>query len=201
MWRPRDRERYIGSYDPEHEMPDPDRGPGDRWQSDAYRRGARDTRFIYRADPDRFENRFNDQRSYDPEYDQRWRRDARDLDRGGYGRGGHDANFGGGGYRDYGPRDFGRNDFGRNDYGRSDFGPRDSGRNDFSYGRDFDRGFDRGGWDRGSYDRGGHFDRDRFYGSDRGWDYDREDRYPSSRSDERDRWDGDRDDRWRNRRY
>ncbi len=33
MWRPRDRERYIGSYDPEHEMPDPDRGPGDRWQS------------------------------------------------------------------------------------------------------------------------------------------------------------------------
>ena len=90
MWRPRDRERYIGSYDPEHEMPDPDRGPGDRWQSDAYRRGARDSRFMYRADPNRFENRFNDQRDYDPDYDSRWRRDGRDLDRGGYGGGGRD---------------------------------------------------------------------------------------------------------------
>ena len=183
MWRPRDRERYIGSYDPEHEMPDPDRGPGDRWQSDAYRYNSRDTRFAYRFDPNRFESRFNDQRGYDPEYDMRWRRDARDLDRGGYGRGGYDANFGGGGYRDYGR----------------------GGGGSYGYGRDYDReGWDR---DRGaSYDRGEHFDRDRFYGSDRGWDYDREDRYDSRRFDERDRWERDRWDRerndpWRGRRY
>lgn len=184
MWRPRDRERYIGSYDPEHEMPDPDRGPGDRWQSDAYRRGARDSRYAYRVDPNRFENRFNDRRDYNPDYDNRWSRDARDLDRGGYyGRGGYDANYGGGGYRDYGGG--GYRDYGSPggpsgpDYGR-DFGGR-------GYGRDFDRGWDRG------YDRGSHFDRDRFYGSDRGWDHDRDDRY-----DDRDRWDY-RDDPWRRR--
>jgi hypothetical protein len=40
-FRPRDHERFIGSYDPEHEMPDPDRDARDRWQSDAYRRNAR----------------------------------------------------------------------------------------------------------------------------------------------------------------
>jgi hypothetical protein len=161
MWRPRDRERYIGSYDPEHEMPDPDRGPGDRWQSDAYRRGARDTRFMYRADPNRFENRFNEQRDYETHYDPRWRHDARDMDRGGYGRGGgYDANFGGGGYHDY-------------------------GRPDYGYGRDFDR-----------Y---GHFDRDRFYGSDRGWDYSREE--PPRFESDRDRWEREREERWRNRRY
>ena len=183
MWRPRDRERYIGAYDPEHEMPDPDRGAGNRWQSDAYRRGARDSRFVYRADPNRFENRFNDRRDYEPEYEQRWRHDARDLDRGGYGRGGgYDANFAAGGYRDYGRSDYGR-DFDRGSDRGWDRGP---GSN-----RDFDRGWDRGS----SYDRGSHFDRDRFYGSDRGWDYDREDRYEPRRLDERDRW----EDRWRRR--
>ena len=53
----RDHERFIGGYDPEHEMPDPDRDPRDRWQSDAYRHNARDTRWFYRWNPDRIENR------------------------------------------------------------------------------------------------------------------------------------------------
>lgn len=78
MWRPRDRERFIGSYDPEHEMPDPDRDPGDRWQSDAYRRGARDTRYGYRWNPDAIENRYEgSRRDIDAEREARWRGDAR----------------------------------------------------------------------------------------------------------------------------
>lgn len=197
MWRLRDRERYIGSYDPEHEMPDPDRGPGDRYQSDAYRRAARDTRFVYRANPDRFEGRFTEQRDSRPDYEDRWRRDARDMDRGGYGRGGgyEDANFGGGGYRDYGyGRDYDRYSSNDRGYGGND---RSYGGNDRGYGSN-DRGYtDRGGWDRGydrgydndrgyngdrgymsgGWDRGSHFDRDRFYGSDRGWDSGRDDRW------------------------
>src|SRR5438477_11849184 len=52
-----DRERYIGGYDPEHEMPDPDRRPRDRWQSEAYRDQAHDSRYAYRWNPDRFEER------------------------------------------------------------------------------------------------------------------------------------------------
>ncbi|HUJ12889.1 MAG TPA: hypothetical protein VL284_03780 [Thermoanaerobaculia bacterium] len=60
-FRPRDHERFIGGYDPEHEMPDPERDPRDRWQSDAYRRNARDTRFMYRWNPDRIE----EQRGWD----------------------------------------------------------------------------------------------------------------------------------------
>ena len=58
MWRRRDHERFIGGYDPENEMPDPARRPGERWESDAYRHNARDTRFTYRWDPDRIEDRF-----------------------------------------------------------------------------------------------------------------------------------------------
>ena len=53
----RDHESFIGSYDPEHEMPDPDRGPRDRWQSDAYRQNAADGRWMYRWSPDRVEDR------------------------------------------------------------------------------------------------------------------------------------------------
>ena len=49
-----DRESYIGGYDPEHEMPDPDRDPRDRWQSDAYRHNAHDSRYMYRWAPDRY---------------------------------------------------------------------------------------------------------------------------------------------------
>ncbi len=156
MWRPRDRERYIGSYDPEHEMPDPDRGPGDRWQSDAYRRTARDTRFAYRMNPNRFEERFEGpRRDIDRDYDTRWNRDARDLDRGGYG-----------GHRDYYGRDY--------DRGYADRG--------YFSGRDYDRGsYDRGGhFDRdriyGS-DRGWDYDRDDYFESRFGdrdrWDRDR----------------------------
>jgi hypothetical protein len=160
MWRPRDRERYIGAYDPEHEMPDPGRGPGDRWQSDAYRRGARDSRFAYRMNPDRFERHFNDRRDYDPGYDMRWDRDARDLDRGGYGPAGYGYGFRGG----YG-------------YDRD---------RDYEY-RSRDYGSD---WDRGYYDRPARFDRDRIYGADRGWDYDRENRFDDDRDrwDRNDRW-------------
>src|SRR5258708_11052187 len=58
----RDHESYIGGYDPEHEMPDPGRPPRDRWQSEAYRHNARDSRFAYRWDPDRFEERQGPQR-------------------------------------------------------------------------------------------------------------------------------------------
>lgn len=62
MWRGRDRESYIGGYDPEYEMPDPDRGPRDRYMSDAYRNNARDSRYAYRMNPDRFEQRWRDDR-------------------------------------------------------------------------------------------------------------------------------------------
>ncbi len=98
MWRPRDHERYIGRYDPEHEMPDPDRGPGDRWQSDAYRHGARDTRFAYRWNPDRVEQRFGERHPYDYErtgygYERDY---SSDYDRGfrsGFERGLEDARY------------------------------------------------------------------------------------------------------------
>jgi len=53
----RDHESFIGSYDPEHEMPDPDRGPRDRWQSDIYRHNAGDGRWAYRWSPERIEDR------------------------------------------------------------------------------------------------------------------------------------------------
>ena len=53
----RDHESFIGSYDPEHEMPDPDRGPRDRWQSDVYRHNAGDGRWAYRWSPERIEDR------------------------------------------------------------------------------------------------------------------------------------------------
>ena len=148
MWRPRDRERFIGSYDPEHEMPDPDRGAGDRWQSDAYRRGARDTRFGYRLNPDRFEGRFDGQRrDIDRERDIRWQGDAREA----YERGYRDALADHGFDRGW-DRDFDRD--------------REYDRGGFMTGPQFDRdrpwdSADRG-WDhRREYDRGGLDDRDR----------------------------------------
>jgi hypothetical protein len=64
-FRRRDHERYIGGYDPEHEMPDPDRRPRGPWQSEAYRDGARDSRWPYRWNPDRFEDRMDDWRRRD----------------------------------------------------------------------------------------------------------------------------------------
>lgn len=158
MWRPRDHERFIGSYDPEHEMPDPDRD--DRWQSDAYRRGARDSRFAYRWNPDRFEERYRSRDDYERERDLRWRAGAGQYDRGyGYGYGsdydrGRDYSRGFNGDRDWG-RDYGSRDDGSREYGR-DYGNRDYGNRD--YGRDHDRGFSGGD------------NRDRNFGSDRGWD-------------------------------
>ena len=56
FWRRRDHEGYIGSYDPEHEMPDPEREPRDRYESEAYRHNARDSRYAYRWDPNRIES-------------------------------------------------------------------------------------------------------------------------------------------------
>lgn len=170
MWRPRDRERYIGSYDPEYEMPDPDRGPGDRWQSDAYRNHFRDSRFAYRMNPDRFENQFEGRRDVDREMQMRWNRDGRDRDYGNYDRGcdrgGYgESGFGGGGGYD---RSFERAGYG-NDYG---FG----GRGRAEWGRGAGWSGSGGGVDRG-YDRGPHYDRDRIYGSDRGWDRDRPERH------------------------
>ena len=103
MWRPRDRERFVGSYDPEHEMPDPDRDPGQHWQSDAYRRGARDSRFAYRLDPDRFESRYDGpRRNVDREIEERWRSDARDraIYESGY-RAGYERGFDHGWNRDF----------------------------------------------------------------------------------------------------
>ena len=168
MWRPRDRERYIGSYDPEHEMPDPDRASGDRWQSDAYRNHFRDSRFAYRMNPDRFENQFDGRRrDVDREMQMRWSRDARDREYGNYDE--YRGGYGDGGFRDGGgyDRSFERagygNDFGFGGRGRAEWGMR--GNMDRGYDRGFG-GTDRAGWDREPM----RFDRDRNYGSDRGWD-------------------------------
>ncbi len=182
MWRPRDHERYIGSYDPEHEMPNPDRGPGDRWQSDAYRHGARDTRFAYRWNPDRFEERYRSGGYDDRERDMHWRDDFRDRE---YGR-----DFGGGrGFEDRGRDDYGRGGYG---YGGGSYG----GGGGYGYGAGRGYGHGAGGYGGGGYDRGGARDYQRnidspwesrgypagsslnrdsgMYGSDRGWDRNRQ---------------------------
>ncbi len=148
MWRPRDRERYVGGYDPEHEMPDPDRDPGDRWQSGSYRHNARDTRFAYRMNPDAFEHRFDEDRGGYYNRGGNQDRDARDMnrdyDRGNYDRGSYDRGTYGGGYRGSG------SDYDRGNYNRVDGGYFDRV-NRFSGG-----GSDRGGWDRDrDYGRGG----------------------------------------------
>lgn len=215
MWRPRDRERFIGTYDPEHELPDPDRSPGDRWQSDAYRRGAHDSRYAYRMSPDRFESRFGARRDVDRDLETRWRRDARDG--GGYGRG-YSGDYERSYSRNDAPRYGGPGDRIRRDYGtgydRDRLDP--FGRSFDDYGRDYGRDY---GYDYGlepDYDdefneyrwrereasrepkRGPHWDQDRFYGSDRGWDTDRSrdrDR-PSSYEGDFGVWERDRD-RWR----
>ena len=178
----RDREPYIGGYDPEHEMPNPDRDARDRYMSDAYRHNSDDSRYFYRWDPQRIEGRH--ERS--PQWrDDRYSFDARDRegmnDRGyGYDRD-HDRSFGA---RD---RDF---DFGRGgsydydrDRGGNFYGSSDRDLDRFAGDRGYDRGHDRGHdlpFDRGfGYDRG--YDRqfgarDRDFDSGRGgsYDYDRE---------------------------
>jgi hypothetical protein len=156
MWRPRDHERFIGGYDPEHEMPDPDRDPRDRWQSDAYRHNAGDGRWFYRWNPDRFEDRWSDRRSRDFEWSGRDRGMDRGIDRGmdrGYDRG-YDRGW--------------DDDRMRYGYGRGNMD------------RPYDRGFDD--WDRDRFmDRDRYMDRDRggyrgygggYRGGDDRWDYD-----------------------------
>ena len=145
MWRPRDRERFIGSYDPEHEMPDPDRHAGERWQSDAYRHGARDTRLPYRFNPDMVEERYDGpRRNIDREIETRWDRDARDREIFEQGfRAGFEHGFDRGANRDF-DRD--------RQYDRGGFmtGPRLDRDRGYGYGgsdHGYDRGFDE--WDRG----------------------------------------------------
>ena len=151
MWRFRDRERFIGGYDPEHEMPDPRRDPRDRWQSDTYRHNARDSRFAYRWDPDRVESR-----RYEGDHDRSWNFD-RNADRD---RGWDDRGFRGDYGSDYGAGDYGARYGGAWYRGRSD---REQG----GYGYGPDRGWDR---DRGFGFRDRDWDRDRDRGYDRGYD-------------------------------
>ena len=184
MWRPRDRERYIGGYDPEHEMPDPDRPSGGRWQSDAYRHNARDSRFAYRMNPDRFE------RQFERNAPQRW--DAGDPRDRGYGYGpdyGRDSEY----RSNYGREDYDRGNYDRNPGG---YRPRDENRPGYGFEREYGRGnygpgddYDRGrsgpygdGYG-GSY--GGGYGRSNYGGADRGWD-----RY--SPNQHYDRWSADR---------
>lgn len=174
FWRGRDRERFIGSYDPEHEMPDPDRMNRDRYESEAYRRNAADSRYGYRWNPDRIEDRFVGRgRSSMP---RDWNRDARDhsynerygardYERSGQWESGRDfdrdrdrdRSYG----ADYGMADYGRNPqggYGRNfgnpdrgydrGYGHSEYGRSDYGRNDYG------RNDGRGDYGRSDYDRG-----------------------------------------------
>jgi len=163
----RDHERYIGGYDPEHEMPDPDRRPRGPWQSEAYRDTARDSRWAYRWNPDRVEERIDEWRPRHPDdfiqprdryapygltrgYDRARYLDrdrdwdySRDRDRG-LGRG-YDYE------RDYPPRRFDDRDFGYggDPWARQDRYEREHFRDDWS---------DRGYWDRDRpYGRGGRY--------------------------------------------
>ena len=173
----RDHESYIGGYDPEHEMPNPDRDPRDRWMSDAYRHNARDTRFAYRWNPDRIEERGG------------WRGDEpRDRWYGGsYDREPRE--------RIQGPERYGVYPRGRGFEGESWDRQRWGADRGWDRDRDYDRGwdFDRG-WDRDrDYDRGRYAsDRDR-YASDRDrYASDRE-RYASDRERGMGRWERDFD--------
>lgn len=230
MWRPRDRERFIGGYDPEHEMPDPDRDPGDRWQSDAYRHHSRDTRFAYRMNPDAFERQFEGQRDYRDRPGQ-WDRDARGVgydrndmnpspNRGGY-YGGADRNYTssgyGGGYERGGNYDrggygggYGGGGYGGGGYGsagnESGGGYRDSGNGGYGGGGFTGGGGFRGdrGWDRAPY--GSNAYGGGGYGTDRsGWGRDmtgpRHDRWGADRGRDHS-WGNERDfDRDREREY
>jgi hypothetical protein len=106
-------------------MPDPYRDPRDRWQSDAYRHNARDSRFAYRWIPDRVEERFRYRDRGGEEFYPGWDRDARDryAER----------------YRYMGPRDYPR-PYDRGPYYEGDFGR----------WSEYEREpyFERGGWDR-----------------------------------------------------
>lgn len=155
MWRPRDHERFIGGYDPEHEMPDPDRRPRGRYESDAYRYNARDSRYPYHWNPDRFEERFRD-RDDRREWELRWNRDARNREyrvREYYSRPDYDPGYD----RGYDRYDFDRTWSGRNRgyyegvFGRGDWRGEEE-RREF---RDRDRGRDwrdRQRWDRDDYE-------------------------------------------------
>jgi hypothetical protein len=155
----KDRERFIGGYDPEHEMPDPDRDPRDRYQSEAYQNGARDSRFAYRWNPDRVEAQFGDRYRGGEEQihdrDHYMNRDSgpqfgpRDEGWGGYDRANQYGASGGRvqGGQGYGSRDFSNRGFAETNHnsGIRDFGNtnREGGNRDFGRmnrnfgGRDF----------------------------------------------------------------
>ena len=181
----RDHEPYIGGYDPEHEMPDPGRHPRDRWQSEAYRHNARDSRFAYRWDPDRFEERQGVQRgSYRSDGHERIQsRDRYES----MGRPDFDDGYGRGNYSD----DRGDYENGRGYYGASRESDR-LGRNDYDRDRDYDsrdhvRDYERArhflgespnreNWSSGDFDQRwdyGRRDEERDLPSDRGYVRDR----------------------------
>lgn len=130
----RDHESFIGSYDPEHEMPDPDRDPRSRYMSDAYRNNADDSRFMYRWNPDRIESRH--------ERTDRWRDDRYASD-----------------YRDRAPQSrYGTSGSYRDEYDRgSNYGGGDRNYNSGGGG-----GFS-GGYDR-NYNSGGGYGASGGYG-------------------------------------
>lgn len=152
----RDHESYIGGYDPEHEMPDPGRDPRARWQSDAYRHNARDSRWGYRWDPDRIEERSDPRDRYDGYDRDRYESAPRpDYDYG-YDRG-YDRNF---------DRNFDRD---RSEYDRD-------------YIRDYERRShayespNRENWSSGDFDRTwdyGRRDEERGLRPDRGYEHGR----------------------------
>jgi len=163
----RDHESFIGGYDPEHEMPNPDRDPRERWQSDAYRRNAADGRWAYRWNPDRFEDRrdfgWREPRRMDREIQPRDRYESRPY---GYDRERYGYGF--------------RSDFDRD---RDRWMDRDRGIDrDYEYDREryFGRDYDRANLDR--YDPWAprdRYDRERFR-DDWEWmggEWDREGRY------------------------
>jgi hypothetical protein len=175
----RDHEPFIGGYDPEHEMPNPDRDPRDRWQSDAYRRNAYDSRIAYRWAPDRIEERGGERPGEYRGGDYRGRFADRIQPRDRYessGRPSHDY----GRERDYGyDRDHDR------DRSRSPYPPqiRYEGRDDFR-DREYGAGYEadrtnRDNWSSSDFDRRWDYanrygaDRDRGLPPDRGYEHGR----------------------------
>lgn len=146
FWRGRDHESYIGGYDPEYEMPNPDREPRERYMSEAYRHNSRDSRFAYRYDPDRFEARMGPR---DHDRPRHWDDGPRYLgDRGGYDRvpdrAQHDRGWDVASGREHYERGFAHGrDWGRREAELELYRRQHSGPYDRSDEREFDRGYNR----------------------------------------------------------
>jgi hypothetical protein len=160
-------------------MPDPDRTPRSRWQSDAYRSNARDSRFAYRWNPDRFEDRYGDYRGdFSDRIQPRDRYESYGRPDHDYGRASADYHFDRGYERGYYDRDRAYENRGYENRGNDN---REFSRDDLrdyerSRGRgrvidsDFDRSYDLGPPE--TRDRGTAYDSPRDYERtfDRGWD-------------------------------